>query len=95
MLAGSVARCRWMPDGKAIAYIDSNDTGELGVFVQDFIPGQDTFATRRAVAGFDSDKQTETFGISPDGNFITVAELEVLSSLVRVENVPGLSMKIQ
>ena len=83
-------RCRWMPDGKSLAYIDSNERGDLGIFVQDFIPGKDTFATRRAVAGFDPDKQTETFGISPDGKFITLTEWELLYSLVRVENVPGL-----
>ena len=58
--------------------------------MQEFIPGKNTFATRRAIAGFDSDKQTETFGISPDGKFITLSEMELLSSLVRVENVPGL-----
>ncbi len=87
---GFAGRCRWMPDGKALAYIDSNERGDLGVFVQDFEPDQDTSATRRPVAGFDPDRQTETFGISPDGKFITLAELEVLSSLVRVENIPGL-----
>ncbi len=89
-LAGSVGRCRWMPDGKSLAYIDSNERGDLGIFEQDFIPGKDTFATRRPIAGFDPFKQTETFCISPDGKFITLSELELLSSLVRVENVPGL-----
>ena len=88
-------RCRWMPDGKSLAYIDLNERGDLGIFVQDFIPGKDTFATRRAIAGFDPDKQTETFGISPDGNSITLTEMELLSSLIRVENVPGLSTKIR
>jgi eukaryotic-like serine/threonine-protein kinase len=83
-------RCRWMPDGKSLAYIDSNEKGDLGIFVQDFIPGKDTFSTRRSIAGFDPDKQTETFAISPDGKFITLTEWEILSSLVRVENVPGL-----
>ncbi len=87
-LSGSAGRCRWMPDGKSLAYIDSNERGILGIFVQDFIPGKDTFATRRAIAGFDPDKHTETFAISPDGNSITLAEVEILSSLVRVENVP-------
>lgn len=83
-------RCRWMPDGKSLAYIASNEKGDLGIFVQDFIPGKDTFPTRRAIAGFDPDKQTETFAISPDGKSITLTEWEILSSLVRVENVPGL-----
>jgi Tol biopolymer transport system component len=83
-------RCRWMPDGKAIAYIDLNESGQLGVFVQDFVPGKDTSSTRRAIAGFDPDKETETFGISPDGSSITISEVELLTSLVRIENVPDL-----
>ena len=94
-LAGSLGRCRWMPDGKSLAYIDSNEKGDLGIYLQDFIPGKDTFATRRAVAGFDPDKHTETFGVSPDGKSIILAEVEILSSLVRVENVPGLPLKIR
>jgi Tol biopolymer transport system component len=89
-LAGSPGRMRWMPDGKSLAYIDSNERGNLGIFVQDFIPGKDTYATRRAIAGFDTDKQTETFAISPDGHSITLSEVEILSSLVRVENIHGL-----
>ena len=88
--SSSPRRCRWMPDGKALAYIDSNNTGQFGVYVQDFIPGQDTFAKRRAVAGFDPDKFTDSFGISPDGASITLAEMEILSGLMRVKNVPGL-----
>ncbi len=89
-LSGFTGRGRWMPDGKAFAYIDSNNTGQFGVYVQNFIPGQDTFATRRAIVGFDPDRHTESFGISPDGAAITLAEVEILSSLVRAENVPGL-----
>lgn len=78
-----------MPDGKAIAYIDQNETGELGVFVQEFVPGKDTYNTRRAVAGFNPSKYTETFAVSSDGSSITIAELEVLSNLVLAENVPS------
>jgi serine/threonine protein kinase len=92
-LSGSAGRCRWMQDGKSLAYIDLNERGDPGIFVQDFIPGEDTFGTRRAVAGFDPDKRTETFAVSPDGNSVTLAEVEILSSLVRVENVPGLPRK--
>jgi eukaryotic-like serine/threonine-protein kinase len=86
-------RCRWMPDGKSIAYIDTNETGALGVFLQDFIPGKDTFSTRRAIGGFDPNRNSETFAISPDGTSIILSEIENLSSLVRVENVPGLPSK--
>jgi serine/threonine protein kinase len=83
-------RCRWMPDGKAIAYIDQNERGEFGVFVQDFIPGKDTYSTRRPAAGFDPNKLAESLGISPDGSFLMLSEAEVLSSLILAENVPGL-----
>jgi len=88
-IASVAGRCRWMPDGKALAYISANEEGQLGIYLQDFIPGQDTISSRRSI-GFAQDRNTESFGISPDGAFITVAELEILSSLVRVENVPGL-----
>jgi hypothetical protein len=86
-------RCRWMPDGKSIAYIDMNETGALGVFLQEFIPGKETFSTRRAIAGFDPNRNSETFAISPDGTSFILSEIENLSSLVRIENVPGLPSK--
>ena len=38
----TTGRTRWMPDGKAIAYIGQNESGHYGVYVQDFIPGRDT-----------------------------------------------------
>ena len=60
-----LGRSRWMPDGKAIAFVGLDDAGLTGVFVQDFVPGRDTTATRRKLAGFDPDYITETFAISP------------------------------
>jgi Tol biopolymer transport system component len=86
---GLSGRCRWMPDGKSIAYIDQNEAEQLGVYVQDFVPGKDTYKTRRAVAGFNPSRHIESFGISPDGAYITIAEMEILSSLVLAENVPA------
>ena len=38
-LAGSLGRCRWMPDGKSLAYIDSNERGDLGVFAAGLYSG--------------------------------------------------------
>ena len=86
---GLAGRVRWMPDGKSIAYIDQSEEGQLGVFLQEFIPGKDTYQTRKPVAGFDPSRYTETFSISPDGAFITIAEMEVFSNLVLAENVPA------
>jgi eukaryotic-like serine/threonine-protein kinase len=84
-------RVRWMPDGRALAYVDQIEKGEWRIYVQDFVPGKDSSASRRQLAGFDPDKQAETFSISPDGSSITLAELEILSNLVLVENVTGVS----
>jgi Tol biopolymer transport system component len=81
-------RSRWMPDGKRIAYVDKNEAGAWGVYVQDFVSGQDTSASRKSIAGFDPDSVTESFGISPDGTRITICEREESSGLVLAENTP-------
>ena len=88
-------RERWMPEGRAIAYIDEDDNGAWGIFHQDFIPGKDTYSARRPIAGFDPGRTVETFGISPDGTQAALGELEVLSSLVLVKNVPGVKRPSQ
>ena len=82
-------RARWMPDGKAIAFASVDGKGRLGIFVQGFLPGRDTAATRRPLAGFDPDWAAETFAISPDGKKICLAEWEQVSSLMTAEGVPG------
>jgi Tol biopolymer transport system component len=81
-------RMRWMPDGKSILFIDENSEGNWGIFAQDFVPGKDTRDTRRPIAGFEADRKIDTFAISPDGSSITLAEVEVLSSLVMAEGIP-------
>jgi eukaryotic-like serine/threonine-protein kinase len=83
----SGGRCRWMPEGKRIAYLDINEQGAWGIYVQDFIPGQNTSSTRKPIAGFDPDSPTESFGISPDGSHITICQRENSSGLVLAENV--------
>src|SRR5258708_6375598 len=45
-------RLRWIPDGRAIAFTDRDENGLGGVFVQEFIPGEDTSKTRRKLAVF-------------------------------------------
>ncbi len=86
-----LGRTRWMPDGKAIAFLAQDDEGVNGVFVQDFIPGRDTTATRRPLGGFDRERATESFGIGPDGKTLTVAGWEQLFSLFSIEGVPDVT----
>jgi Tol biopolymer transport system component len=82
-------RSRWMPDGKAIAFIGQDEKGVRGVFVQDFAAGKDTAATRKSLGGFDADSTAESFGIAPDGMRMAIAAREQLSSLMMAERVPA------
>ncbi len=85
----ALGRARWMPGGGAIAFIGQDEKGVNGVYVQDFVPDKDTAATRRPLAGFDPERTTESFGISPDGARLTIASWEQLFSLMLAERVPG------
>ena len=89
-----LGRTRWTPDGKSIAFLAQNDEGVNGVFLQDFATDRDTSATRRPFGGFDRERATESFGISPDGSILTVAGWEQLFSLFSIEGVPGVSRTI-
>ena len=85
-----LGRARWMPDSRAIAFVGQDENGINGVFVQDFVPGRDTSDTRRRLGGFDPDNSTESFAISPDGRFLTIAAWEQLFSIAIADNVPGI-----
>jgi len=84
-------RSRWMPGGKAIAFVGQDEKGVRGVYVQDFVQGQDTSKSRRALGGFDAEATAESFGLSPNGSSLVIASREQLSSLMIAERVPGVS----
>ena len=85
----SLGRLRWMPGGKAIAFVGPDEEGVSGVYVQDFVPGQDTLATRRQLGGFDREHPAESFGISPDGQRLTIAAWEQLFSIMATDTLPS------
>jgi len=78
----TLGRARWMPDGKAIAFVGQDESGASGVYAQDFVPGQDTAASRRKLAGFDPDVAAESFGLAPDGSRLVLAGWVQLFSLM-------------
>jgi Tol biopolymer transport system component len=68
-------RARWAPDGKSIVYIGQGGDGSSGIYVQDFVPGQDTRGTRRPVAGFSNLYSSESLGVAPDGRSLVVSTI--------------------
>jgi eukaryotic-like serine/threonine-protein kinase len=87
----SMGRVRWMPGGKAIAFVGQDEKGVNGIFVQDFEPEKaDTSATRRRLGGFDPNLETESFAISPDGSSLVIAQLEHLFGLATIEGLPDI-----
>jgi Tol biopolymer transport system component len=86
----TLGRARWVPDGKAIAFVGQDESGASGVYAQDFAPGQDTAASRRKLAGFDPDVAAESFGLAPDGSRLVLAGWVQLFSLMEADRLPGL-----
>ncbi|MDX1582814.1 MAG: DPP IV N-terminal domain-containing protein, partial [Thermoanaerobaculia bacterium] len=85
--ATNLGRHRWLPDGSAIAFWSSDESGNLGFFAQDFEPGSDTSSTRRKYAGFDSEVQAESFGIAPDGSEVTISANDYEFAIVMADGV--------
>ncbi len=54
-----------------------------------FSPAGKDLRHRGTLAGFDPERTTESFGISPDGARLTIASWEQLFSLMLAERVPG------
>ncbi len=87
---GALGRARWLPGGRAIAFLGLDEHGNTGVYRQDFDPDRDTGASRRKLAGFDPDFMIETFAISIDGKRMTLAGSEQISSVLIAEPIAGI-----
>jgi Tol biopolymer transport system component len=89
----ATGRVRWTPDGRHLVFTGQDARGMDGVFIQEFVPGRDTTASRRPLAGFDPDWKTESLGLSPDGKRLVLSETENLFSLLIADGIPGLARK--
>jgi Tol biopolymer transport system component len=89
----ALGRARWLPGGRAIAFVGQDERGVNGVFVQDFVPGRDTTATRRKLGGFDVENATESLAISPDGRSLTVGSWEQMFNIMIVSNLPRIDRR--
>ena len=83
-------RLRWTPGGNAIAFTATGPDRRSGVFVQDFVPGQDTSATRRRLAGSVPGMLTESFTIARDSSSMVLSMVELRSDLLLAHGIPNL-----
>jgi Tol biopolymer transport system component len=81
-------RGRWMRGGRGVAFVGLDERGSTGLFEQDFDPERDTAATRRKLAGFFPDGETESFDVAPDGSAVTIAVARSTRSLMLAEGLP-------
>jgi eukaryotic-like serine/threonine-protein kinase len=84
-VGASIGRTRWMPDGKAIAFIAPDERGRLGIYTQAFDPLRNLPESRRALTGFDRDDPSESFGIARDGSAMTVSIVDQVSGVMVVD----------
>jgi Tol biopolymer transport system component len=92
VLPGSIfnGRPRWMPDGRRFLYTASDATGARGIYIQDFVPGQDTTATRRRLSEFVTETPPESFGVAPDGTRLIISTEDKLDSLMLAQGLSGI-----
>jgi len=78
-------------DGKTpvgIVFIDQDAAGSTGVSIQDFVPGQNTAATRKQVRRFDPVAPVETLGVSRDGKLLILTITDDTSSIMAASQKP-------
>jgi Tol biopolymer transport system component len=83
-------RARWLPGGEAIAFVGLDDDGLTGLFIQDFVPGQDTIDTRHPLREAPDNAVVESFGIAPDGRRFAISTLRRVSALNLADRLGGL-----
>lgn len=88
-------RCRWLPDGRGLAFILSERGESFGVYRQDFVPGVDTSRTRRRLTRKEPGLDAESLGLSPDGSSLAVSFREELYDLMLAEGVAGLERALR
>jgi len=88
-------RVQWIGATHTIAFRAYDVRGRMTLFAQDFEPGRDTTATRRALLPADADVTPETFAVSPDGTRAVLSVIDEASGLMMAEGVAGVGRGAQ
>jgi Tol biopolymer transport system component len=84
-----LGRTRWIAGGEPVlAYVGVDDQGRSGIFVEDFDPNGGSHATRRPLAGFSDDWAVDSFGLSRDGRYATISQLNMDQSVLIAKGIP-------
>jgi Tol biopolymer transport system component len=88
----SVGRARWRPDGRAILFVGFDPSGRLSILEQPFALDAVEGAALTVVPS-EGDAAVESFGLSSDGERITVSFREQASNLMIADGVPGIGRR--
>ncbi|MCM2270413.1 MAG: hypothetical protein NDJ75_09950, partial [Thermoanaerobaculia bacterium] len=85
----TTGRHRWLPDGRGLIYLGLDDRDRSGLYELVFDRSSAT-APPTPYFGFELDRATESFALSPDGKRLVVAQWEQQRSLLLVEGIPSI-----
>lgn len=83
-----LGRARWLPNGSAIAFLGQDERGTTGVFLAPFDPERSEPPRWTALGGFDRERIAESFGLSPDGERLVLAEWQQRSTVIAAVGLP-------
>jgi len=86
----TIGRARWMPDGKAIAFVGLSEGGLPRLFVQPFDERDANARGWRPLVVLPDDEAIESFAISPDGTRLAASIVEQSPSLMVVDGLAAL-----
>jgi serine/threonine protein kinase len=79
-------RAHWIGATHSVAFRALDANGSVAVFAQDFVPAEDTRATRRPLIV----AEAETFAVAPDGSKAVLSLIDEASGLMMAEGVAGI-----
>lgn len=87
----SIGRLRWVRDGRGLLVIGADEADRTGVSLAAVRDGLDPKVPLRPVAGFTTELQPESLGVSPDGEALTLSVPDLSMTLIAVEGLANVA----